>query len=431
MKSLKISTLIHRDFLPVAISFVEQTSLAFGLGREEALKLTLASEEVFSYLCDILKEDKELEIVCTGGFYFVSAEFSFDRVELSLQAFNVTAEISSESEEALKDMGLLIAARSVDHLSLEDSQGEKLILRLVKEKSYPVPEPVEPPVTPFMNSYSVKVPTDDEIKAFSYLLSAHCEGYPLLPAFRYPGKLVDMVSSSLYRIAVAKDERGLIGGGALWRRMNEKIVELFGPYLFNQKGNNEMAQSLLNACLEGIARTEIIGLLCRYPAEDFPREYFESIGSVVGYEKGKEPAEFPSVFRLLHEDVGTHVYAPKALLSFVEAEYRRLALPRDVYASDYSGEHRGDDSVFTSEFDKELGRVVIRSLMPGKDCRENIAKHLAVFENEHLLNIFFEVDLGIPSQAYIVDSLVGIGFQPRIIIPYGGKSDLVVFQYAR
>jgi hypothetical protein len=431
MKSLKISTSLQIDFLPVVTAFVEQASLAFGLGRQEALRLTLASEEVFSYLCDILMEDKDLEITCTGGVYFVSAEFAFDRIELGLQAFNITAEISSEKEEDLKRMGLLIAARSVDRLSLDEAQGEKLILRLIKDKSYPAPEQMELPVIPAVTSYSTKTPTDDEIKMFSHLLTEQHKDCPFPPAFRYPGKLVDMVSSSVYRMAIATDARGFIAGGAVWRRMNEKIVEFFGPYLFNQKGNKEMARSLLDACLESIARTEIIGVFCRYPAEEFPREYFESIGSVVSYENGKSPVEFPSYFRLLHEDAGTHVYVPKALLSFIEPEYGRLALPRDVYVTDYTGEHRGDYSVFTSEFDREVGRVIIRSLWPGKDGRENILKHLAVLEKEQLLNIFFEVDLGITWQAYIVDSLVGCGFKPRIVVPYGGKSDLVIFQYTR
>jgi len=431
MKSLKISTLLHIDFLPVVTAFVEQASLAFGLGKEEALRLTLASEEVFTYLSDVLREDNELEITCTGGIYFVSTEFSFDKAELALRSFNITAEVSSEIEEDFKEMGLLIAARTVDHLSLEEAQGEKLVLRLIKDKTYPVPEHMELPAIRPMASYSIKRPTDDEIKMFSHLLSAHYSGYPLLPAFRYPGKLVDMASSSLYRMAVAADERGLIGGGAVWRRMNEKIVEFFGPYLFNQKGNHEMAESLLNTCLESIARTESIGLLCRYPAEEFPGEYFESIGSVVSYESGKDPAEHPSYFRLLHEDAGTHVYAPKGLVSFIEGEYTRLALPRDVYVTDYTGENRADYSVFTSEFDREPGRVVIRSLWPGKDCQENILKHLAVFEKEQLLNVFFEVDLGVTWQAHVVDCLIRSGFKPRIIIPYGGKSDLVVFQHAR
>lgn len=429
MKKLKMTSFINVSFLSSITSFIEQTSLAFGLEKKDALRLTLASEEVFSYLCSIIKEDKELEIICTDGIYFVSAEFCFDKIELELRAFNVTTEILSESEEDLRDMGLLIAARSVDHLSLKSAQGERLILRLTKDKSYPFMDEIKLPFIPPMTSYTVKTPLDDELKMFSGLIISHYKGYPFPPAFRFPGKLVDMVSSSIYKAAIACDERGLIGGGAIWRRMNEKIVEFFGPYLFNQPEGSPMAESLTNACLENLARTEILGLFSRYTTEDFPNQYFESIGSSTWYEKDMEPAELQSYYIQLHEDAGTYVYTSKALAPFIKTEYKRLFLPRDLYEIENAGAYSGDYSVFTSEFRREINQVALRYLLPGKDYRENILKHLALFRKEQILNIFFAIDLGIDWQAYIMDDLVECGFIPRIIIPYGGISDAIIFQY--
>ena len=40
-------------FLPVATSFVEKAAAAFGLAEPEALSLTLATEEIFVYLCSV------------------------------------------------------------------------------------------------------------------------------------------------------------------------------------------------------------------------------------------------------------------------------------------------------------------------------------------------------------------------------------------
>lgn len=429
MKTLKISTPLHTDFLPVITNFIENTSCVFGIDKQGALKLTLASEEVFSYLCNVIQGDKTLDIICTGGIYFVAVEFSFDKIEIDLKAFNITATPSSESEESFREMGLLIAARSVDSLSLEEASDERLVLRLIKEKSYPPSGAIELPHIPPMASFVLKVPIADEIKAFSHLLQLYYKKYPLPDAFRCPGKLVDMVTSTLYGISIATDERGLIGGGIIWKRMNEKIVEFFGPYLFNQQGNNKMAESLINVCIEGLARTEIIGVFCRYPTEAFPAEYFESIGTITFYEHQRNQIEFPCYYRQLHEDTGAYVYVPRKIASFIEAEYKRLVLPRQVYLTDYSGEYRGDYSVFASELDKELNQVIIRPLLPGEDCLNNILKHMEIFKKEQILNCFFEIDLGVVWQAYVVDSLMECGFKPCLIIPYGGKSDLVIFQY--
>ena len=215
MKTLKISTPLHTDFLPVITNFIENTSCVFGIDKQGALKLTLASEEVFSYLCNVIQGDKTLDIIYTGGIYFVAVEFSFDKIEIDLKAFNITATPSSESEESFREMGLLIAARSVDSLSLEEASDERLVLRLIKEKSYPPSGAIELPHIPPMASFALKVPIADEIKMFSRLLPVHYKDYPFPDAFRCPGKLVDMVTSTLYGISIATDERGLIGGGII------------------------------------------------------------------------------------------------------------------------------------------------------------------------------------------------------------------------
>ncbi len=63
--------------LQLATSFVEQAALCMGLGRAEALALTLATEEIFSYLCKVSPPDQDLEIRCVKGGYYVRTDFSF------------------------------------------------------------------------------------------------------------------------------------------------------------------------------------------------------------------------------------------------------------------------------------------------------------------------------------------------------------------
>ncbi|CAO0822135.1 hypothetical protein DFAR_2820003 [Desulfarculales bacterium] len=53
--SLWLSAPLDPDFLLVATFFAEQAAMSLGLGRAEALELTLASEEAFSYLCRVVR----------------------------------------------------------------------------------------------------------------------------------------------------------------------------------------------------------------------------------------------------------------------------------------------------------------------------------------------------------------------------------------
>jgi hypothetical protein len=427
-KRLSLTTSIQIDFLPVVTGFVEKANLAFGLGKSETLKLTLAAEEIFAYLCRMTKAGEMIEVSCSGGIYYGAVEFLFSRRDFNMKGFNITAKISPESEEGLEEMGLLIAARSVDHLQMIERDSERLSLSLVKEKEYPPDPDVQIPEIPYMDLFSIKTPSPEEIKAFVALLNFHYEKYLTPPSFKIPGKVADMVFSGEYGAAVAVNHKGLTGGGILWRRLGEKTIECFGPYLFQQKSNVRLAESLLNSFLGRIAKTEILGIFSKYPTSHLPKGYFESLGTITYFREDKTLTALTAFFRQLIEDTGAYVWASQELKPFLEEEYKRLVLPREIHLAKYQGEHKDLHSVFTSEFDKELNGVTLRAIWPGKDTLENLQRHIQVFKEEKLLNILFEMDLGISWQADLADPLLTLGFKPRFIIPYGGHSDLVVFQ---
>ncbi|HOV89135.1 MAG TPA: hypothetical protein PKW07_00270 [Syntrophorhabdaceae bacterium] len=434
MKKAKITISSHIDFLQIVTNFVERSSLVFGLGKDEALKLTLASEEIFSYLCEVLPEEKEIEVTCIEGVYFVSVEFLFEKVRLSLKAFNITAsglQGLQEDIKDLRDMGLLIAARSVEHLSLDETQDNKLRLKLIKDKVYPEPHDICLPDIKPVKIYSIKKPDADEIKIFSTLISAYYRDYPHPVAFTNPGKLSDMISSSIYSAVIAIDKTGLVVGGLIWRMMNEKVVEMFGPYLFNQEKEGHMAESLINACIENIARTEVIGIFSRFVTPEFPKGSFEVTGSLTWYNEYNNPLDMTTYYRALHEDTGTVVYIPKSIVDFIEKKYADLALPREVIITDYYGEDRGDHSVITSEIDRLNRAVTLQQMQPGKDSLKNLKEHIDIFKKEDINNIFFIADLGVREHLIIINDLIECGFEPRTIIPYGKRSDLIFFQYNR
>ena len=65
----------------------------------------------------------------------------------------------------------------------------------------------------------------------------------------------------------------------------------------------------------------------------------------------------------------------------------------------------------------------------GMDMAENLSRHLQLFAEEKLSNIFFSIDLAFPWQNLMIPDLLAQKFTPRLLLPYGGKSDLVIFQY--
>jgi len=75
--SVFLGVQIDTSFLSIVTSFVEESSRAFGLHDNQALKLTLASEEIFSYLCKTAEFGQSIEIRCFNTGYHVRAEFLF------------------------------------------------------------------------------------------------------------------------------------------------------------------------------------------------------------------------------------------------------------------------------------------------------------------------------------------------------------------
>ena len=76
-------------FIPLVTAFMENSAQAQGLARKEALALTLAGEEVFTYLCRLVPAGQHLEIHSVKGGYYVRTDFIFTARELNLRAFNL------------------------------------------------------------------------------------------------------------------------------------------------------------------------------------------------------------------------------------------------------------------------------------------------------------------------------------------------------
>jgi anti-sigma regulatory factor (Ser/Thr protein kinase) len=418
------------SFLTRVTSFVEKTALILGLAKAETLSLTLATEEVFLHLCRvILPQGGDVEVDCLSGGYYVRVDFRFPARDFNLWAFNLTATVSVADEAALGEMGLVLASRSVDRFQLTRQEGQGMRLRLIKEKAYPMDHAEGTLSSRALTKFSVRVPQPEEMKIFSSLVKKYYQGQIIPDFLQYPGKLVDMMRGGEFSAAVALGPAGEIGGGILWHWSGLRMVECFGPYLFDQDPDSPIAGAALEACIGAIAKTPAVGLINRFPTPEFPRQHFESLGNVLVHAADESPRQQTAWFRQLHEDLGSVTWAHPALEDFLKKEYRRLVLPRDIRLLRDAGEGRSQNSVLAAEFDRLNGQVTLHPVWPGADVATNVAQHRKLLTQEGFRNIFSVVDLGQAWQADFAPAFLQNGFLARLVLPYAGEGDLVIFQF--
>jgi anti-sigma regulatory factor (Ser/Thr protein kinase) len=426
------------NLLPVVTSFGEQVSRSLGLSAAQIHEMTLATEEIFAFLCQSGKKDDQVVVQALDGSYYVELRWLLRSARLDLRTFNITASVNPDDEDSLEDMGLLIAARSVDRFRLSQAADEGIVLSLIKDKHYPeITDAISPPASVTGEIRLIR-PDTDELKTFVHYLVASYPSFLYPPSFRFPGKVADMVSGGQFDALIAVDAKGRICGGTLWQYLQQKTVEMFGPYLFphlpaqddSEKGmQDRLSGLLLEGCLGRVARTTAIGLICRYLTPFFLADYFEFLGSVdVAVPEGGS-RDLPVYYRQIQEDAGCQIWSHPALETFLKEQYKRLVLPREIRLIRPEGETRAAHSVISTHSNREQRQVTMTLAWDGADTTRNLSRHLQLFEKEGLTNVFFAVDLAFPWQTRIVPDLLDRHFTPRLLLPYGGESDLVLFQH--
>lgn len=425
-RELTIELNLLLENLPIIMNVVEQAALVFGMQAKDALALTLASEEVFSYLCTQTEIKDTIRMVCRNGIYYIQLDFIFPRGNLNLRAFNLGTDIDLEDDRQLGEIGLLIAARSVDRLFINDEQSRAMVLSLYKEKSYPPAEISASPLPQERACFFLNQPDNEDLKSFCQLALSLGTDTQDVPAFMsYPGKFVDMIHSGEYQTALAFDEQQAVIGGIVWKAQAQKTVETFGPYLFAQV--NGMPEVLIEYCLEQIGRSDAVGVINRCGIAELSEQYFEKLGSIRNFRTDGKIMETTAYYRQLCEDPGQRIWTHPDLLPYLQSQYQRLFLPRDLRPVNNMGEQGNPHSVFSAEFDRK--QVILRPLLGGEDAAVNLNRHLQLFAREKILNIFFEIDLGLAWHSEMIPALFGLGFKPCLILPYAGKADLLLMQY--
>ncbi len=424
--AIELSLRASPEFLDVATSASESGGIALGLGEPEALSLRLATEEIFSFLSGRIRGAEDIKIRFSGSPFGVEEEISFEARDLPLKVFNLTARASLETGGG-EELGLLIASRVVDRFRFR-RKGSVLQIILTKEKSYPKalesgvadPEP--------SGKFDVGAPNLQEAKIAVYLTLRHCPGH-IPESFQYPGKVVDMLSAGVLNAAVAAVPRGGPMGAIFWQRRTPGLVEFFGPYIFVPGDRADVSTRLLDACLNALARTGTAGLFTRVAAPGLLEGYFEQLGTLFYRTPSDGIVENAVLYRHMEEDLGAPVFAPSVLEDFLKREYDRLAFVRDLLPLRDDGEWAAESSVLFTQIDRLMGQAILEPVWWGRDALAVLQQHVAALESDGLTVNQFWMDLGKPWQGFFAEPLVAAGFAPRLILPYAGKGDVVVFEY--
>jgi len=427
-RTLKLSLTAHPAYLSVVTRFVEAGAAAFGMEEKDALKLSLATEEIFLYLCTGVCQGNSLDIECFNGLYYTRLTFHFSASEMNLRGLNIASSGTFEDEGDLKDMGLMIASRSVERLHITVEKGNRISLAVTKEKTYPkIMEKLPCPEAP--EAMTLETADGEGVKKFALLVRQYSDAPGLPTFFDCPGLLADMVAGGEYRLITAMNAKKGVVGGVLFRHLTERIVEAFGPYILHVGEGKGTAETLLDACLSRIARTKALGLLSRSGLPPVLKDRFEPLGRLVHYAPNLPPVEHPFFFRHLHEDPGCDVWSQGELTTWLEQAYERLILARNIRTVRNMGETRSGFSLFSAELQRERADATLRPLLPGADFTANIERHIRFLRKEGFLNLFFELDLGVSWHAEIIPALTANRFQPEILLPFAGQADLVIFQH--
>ncbi|MCB2168913.1 MAG: hypothetical protein KQI78_14730 [Deltaproteobacteria bacterium] len=418
---------IDSQFLSVATSFVENCATSFGFKGAEAMALTLATEELFTYLSHIGHSNAEMKIICSKGSCFARTDIHFPAGLMDHQAFNITAKASHETQDELDKLGLILAARSVDNFQVAWPDPRNVRLTLIKEKKYPRAEASEPIAVKPLTELFIRKPEPAETKLFAQLATQLYPGRSVPSFMRYPGKVVDMIAGGDLSAAIAVDASGRIGGGIGWRWDTPNTVAFFGPYLFGQPEGLVMGKTLVDELINVLARGVCVNLISRFATPETPGHYFQELGTIV-FPRGEGWSEHAALFMQLKEDPGLKVWGHPILQEFLISEFDRLSLPREIeYVSD-GGEERHKNTVLATELDRDMKSAHLRPSIFGLDVESVIRDHLDLFCRENISSTLFELDLGVSEYTSFAPYLMEAGFVPRLLMPNGGKGDVLLLQ---
>ncbi|OLN30128.1 hypothetical protein DVDV_0730 [Desulfovibrio sp. DV] len=403
-----------------------------GFGQRESLRFQLTVEEFFLCLVGLAEGDKPLRVVFTGKRHVLRLAFAFTATSLALGALNVTAGIAACADgEPSHDLGLLLAGKAADRFHL-DHKGEKsFFLEAEVDRAY-APAPAVRVPAGLHGPYTVRPCLDPAQLAHGAALALavypvwHCP-----QSFRTPGKFADRVEDGQIACVAAYDAAGQLAGLLPWSPCSERALFFSGPFVFVPPDEaGAVAGLLVDGFIGAVGRGKYEIVLSFRATSDVPAEAFESLGCLDLYRDGACCPE-PVLFRHLREDAGMAVWSRPALVDFLRDTYDRLAMPREILPVEASKGRERRASLLGCTLDRNRDLGELRPFLDGEDMADNLAAHVCALRDKGIVNILYYMDLSRPWEAALADDLLRAGFTPNVVLPHGGRGDLVVWQHGK
>jgi len=427
---IKIDTPSDIAFARVLTSAAEAMAKRRGIDRRESLRFQLTVEELFVCLTGMAAPGQTIQTVLTGKNALLRVAFSFTAPTLSLGALNAATAMPVCAEgEPPQDLGLLLAGKVADRFHIERKGENHFLIEAEVDRTYPPAPPVHTPQD-FRPPYAARSAGDPGQLAYAAALAAaaypawHCP-----QSFQTPAKFTDMVEDGQIACVAAFDAAGQVAGLLSWTPCSDHGLYFSGPFVFTPREDAaNVARLLADAFLESVAREKYDIILSLRATPDTPPGYFESLGAL---ELCRDGACCPQqvLFRHLREDAGMAVWRHPALETFLRQTYDRLAMFRDFLPAEPPATRQRSESLLGAAFDRKRNLGELRPLLDGEDMVDNLNRHVCALRQRGIDNILYYMDISQAWEAALADDLAQAGFSPKVVLPHGGRGDMVVWQY--
>ena len=400
---------------------VEGAALEFRLDASGAARLGQAVEEVFVHVAQ-QAPGSVFGLQVRDRRHAVEARLRCRLPSEELHWFNITQPIDIEDPASLEALGLLLASRLVDRLSVAldsvalDPDGGVLLV-LEQTRQYPAPTGIpEPAPDTAVAALPPEPATAEGIAALARLFRRRL-GIASPWNFQADGLAVDLAASGDLSALVARDAAGHVLGGVAWTARSPKLIEVLGPVTV--RDDPAAAAPLVEGLVRALAGTGAAMLFSEERGPGFPSDEFDSLGQL-----GTRPLHY----RTLREAPAGVSWADAAVRPFLEVFYEALALDRDIRDTVPDPAPRRRNGLLAAETDRLASRVTLRPLIDGADLPTLVAAHVDRFADEGFDDFRFETDHGVPWQGRLGEGLMRAGFAPRVVLPFAGQGDVVVWE---
>ncbi|MGE0714540.1 MAG: hypothetical protein AB7P02_03775 [Alphaproteobacteria bacterium] len=392
---------------------VEQAALARDLDASGAARLGQAVEEVMAFIAT-RAPGSDFAVEVRDRRHAIEARARCRLAADAMHWFNMTQPIDVADPTAMQALELLMVSRLVDRLSVALDPDGDAVLTLEMARQY-VASPAEPAVQP--GPPGDPKPADAATMAGLARLFRRRFGVGIPPAFQADGLAVDLLASGELSALVATDAAGRVVAGLAWRARTPRLIEMVGPV--SAKEDPNLAGRLVAALLETLDGTGAAMVVAEERGPGFPAGEFDCLGQL-----GSRPIHF----RALPGDSAGVSWVDAASRPFLAVFYEGLALHRTLRDVGAPAATRPARALLAAEIDRLASRVTLRPLVDGADLPALIDAHVERFAGEGLDDFRFETDHGVPWQAALGRELLAAGFAPRVVLPYAGTGDVLVWE---